>query len=233
VQRDEGRPRGVGIRRRRDLWLALFRIITIELGPAAVVALLGEQLLSCRFHVGRRRLDLSECKQAEYAVLGVLGRGLDEPLADLLHAAIRPLLLLGGRKDRQTPQRHIARREWAGLGGRAAACVAPVILILLPQQQILGHRRGRLVRLPTAGGKRDQGVASRVGLAPLALSLKILLAVFSQEISDELKLRGQLCVVDRKALHLGGREGENRHPLLVTSETLLALGPMTDSRLHQ
>ena len=57
--------------------------------------------------------------------------------------------------------------------------------------------------------------------------------VFGQEAGDELELRLQFCLVDLKALGFGGRQGKDRHTLLVAGETLLALFPVADRCLHQ
>src|SRR5207249_2784221 len=134
AQDDQRTARGVGV-----------AVELVELAPAAVVALRLEQFLRGGLQFLAWGARLAERPQPEDAVLGVFGRRLEQPGADGLDALGDALLLLRGAPFAHAAQRDVGRGERAGLRRRPVAGRAPVVEILVVDQQILDDGLGRVV----------------------------------------------------------------------------------------
>ena len=95
----------------------------------------------------------------------------------------------------------------------------PMIQVIIMQQQILHYRFGSRVGLPAPQLQGKQGIAGRVRLAALALSLKVILPVSIEECRNELRLFFQILVANGEAPLPGRRQSQERDRLIVTSKT--------------
>ena len=202
----------------------------VELAPAAVVALRLEQFLRGGLQFLAWGARLAERPQAEDAVLGVFGRRLEQPGADGLDALGDALLLLRGAPFAHAAQRDVGRGERAGLRRRAVAGRAPVVEILVVEQEILDHGLSRVVGLPAAQFQGEQRVAGRVYLAALALTFLVFGAVAVEEGGDVIELFLEVIGLDGETVALGRGQGQHRNRLVVASEASalgdVPLGPL-------
>src|SRR5205823_6275005 len=108
----------------------------------------------------------------------------------------------------------------------------PMLEILVAQEQVFHHRLGGGVGLPLSQLEGEQGVASRVHLAALTLSLAVVVVILFEKGSDEFPLLFQVLIMDRKAAFPSRCESQDRDRLVMASEASL-LGNVTFRSLRQ